>query len=253
MAVASAVARRSFADARVRTGSFAALFVFVAAANVVGYRRSYPTIAERLNFARSFGANKAVELFYGSPHDLLSVGGYAAWRVGGVGAIIAGVFGLLGAVRALRAEEDAGRQELVLAGSISRSSAYLGALAAIAAGSRRPVARTVRELRVDRPPARRLGVPRARDRVARRRLRRSRSARLPAGADASDRPRARDGDARARVSPAGGRRHSRRRPAGSAGRRRSVGAKRPVRSPARVRPCSRCPCWPARCCSPAPA
>ncbi len=135
MTVASAVARRSFADARVRTGSFAALFVFVAAANVVGYRRSYPTIAERLNFARSFGANKAVELFYGSPHDLLSVGGYAAWRVGGVGAIIAGVFGLLGAVRALRAEEDAGRQELVLAGSISRSSAYLGALAAIAAGA----------------------------------------------------------------------------------------------------------------------
>jgi ABC-2 type transport system permease protein len=132
---ADAIARRSFADARVRTGWFAALFAFMAAANVVGYRRSYPTVAERVAFARSFGANKAVELFYGSPHDLLSVGGYVAWRVGGTGAILAGVFGVLAAVRALRAEEDAGRQELVRAGSVSRRSAYLGALAAIGAGA----------------------------------------------------------------------------------------------------------------------
>jgi ABC-2 type transport system permease protein len=132
---AVAIARRSFADARVRTGSFAALFVFVAAANVVGYRHSYPTVAERIAFAHSFGANRAVELFYGSPHDLLSVGGYAAWRVGGIGAIFAGVYGLLAAVRALRAEEDAGRQELVLAAYVSRGSAYLGALAAVAAGA----------------------------------------------------------------------------------------------------------------------
>ena len=134
MTAASAIARRAFFDARVRTLWFAGLFVFMAAANVVGYRRTYPTVADRITFARSFGANKAVELFYGSPHDLLSVGGYVAWRVGGAGAILAGVFGLLAAVRALRAEEDAGRQELVLAGTVSRRSAYLGALAAIGAG-----------------------------------------------------------------------------------------------------------------------
>ncbi len=135
MTPTGAIARRSFADARVRTGSFAALFVFVAAANVIGYRRSYPTVAARMDFARSFGANRAVELFYGSPHDLLSVGGYVAWRVGGIGAIVAGVYGLLAAVRALRAEEDSGRKELLLAGHVSRGSAYLGALAAIAAGA----------------------------------------------------------------------------------------------------------------------
>ena len=77
-------------------------------------------------------SNKAVELFYGSPHDLLTVGGYAAWRVGGIGALIAAIFGLLAAIRALRAEEDSGRQELVLAGAISRRTAYLAALAASA-------------------------------------------------------------------------------------------------------------------------
>ncbi len=135
MRAGSAIARRSFLDTRGRTASFAALFVFVAAANVVGYRRSYPTLAERIAFARSFGSNRAVELFYGSPHDLLTVGGYAAWRVGGIGSLIAGIFGLFAAVRALRAEEDSGRQELVLAGTISRRTAYLAALTAVGAGT----------------------------------------------------------------------------------------------------------------------
>ncbi len=60
--------------------------------------------------------------------------GYAAWRVGGTLAILAAVFGLLAAVRALRTEEDAGRMELVLAGSVGRRAAYLSAMAAIAAG-----------------------------------------------------------------------------------------------------------------------
>jgi polyether ionophore transport system permease protein len=132
---ASALLRRTLADARVRTGSFALLLALIAYANAIGYRHSYPTLKERLAFARSFGANKAVELFYGAPHDLLSVGGYTAWRVGGFGSILAGVWGLLAAVRALRAEEDAGRQELVLAGALTRRSAYLTALAAIGVGT----------------------------------------------------------------------------------------------------------------------
>jgi ABC-2 type transport system permease protein len=131
----SALAWRAFADSRVRTGSFAALFLFIAYANVVGYRHTYPTLKERIAFARTFGANKAVELFYGAPHDLLTVGGYVAWRVGGVVSIFAAVWGVFAAVRALRAEEDAGRQELVLAGALSRRTAYLAALAAIAAGA----------------------------------------------------------------------------------------------------------------------
>ena len=135
MSAASAIARRTLADGRVRTGSFAALLGLVAAANVLGYRHTYPTIADRLAFARSFGANKAVELFYGVPHDLLTVGGYTAWRLGGMGSIVAGAWGLLAAVRGLRTEEDAGRQELVLAGAIAKRNAYLAVLVAIAAGA----------------------------------------------------------------------------------------------------------------------
>jgi ABC-2 type transport system permease protein len=132
---ASALARRTLANGRISTGSFALLFLFIAFVQPVGYRRAYPTAADRLAFAQSFGTNKIVQLFYGIPHDLLSVGGYTAWRVGGTASIFAAAWGLMAAVRALRAEEDAGRQELVLAGVITRRDAYLAALAAIAGGA----------------------------------------------------------------------------------------------------------------------
>jgi ABC-2 type transport system permease protein len=129
-----AIARRTFSDARRRNLAFAYFFAAVAAVNVIGYRKSYPDVADRIKFARSFGDNKAVRLFYGVPHDLLSTGGYAAWRVGGIMTIFAGMYGLLAAVRALRGEEDAGRQELVLANAVGRAAALRGALAGVAAG-----------------------------------------------------------------------------------------------------------------------
>jgi ABC-2 type transport system permease protein len=131
---ASALARRAFRDGRVRTIGFACLFAFTTYVNVVGYRHSYPTLKDRLGFAHSFGENKAIRLFYGEPHDLLTVGGYTAWRVGGILAIFAAVWGMLAAVRALRAEEDAGRAELVLAAPVGRRAVFWAAMAAVGAG-----------------------------------------------------------------------------------------------------------------------
>ena len=133
-AAVSALARRAFRDARVRTISFAYLFAAIAYIQPVGYRDAYPSLPSRLAFARSFADNKAIRLFYGVPHDLLTVSGYTAWRVGGTLAIFAAIFGLLAAVRALRTEEDTGRMELVLAGPVGRGTTYLSALAAIAVG-----------------------------------------------------------------------------------------------------------------------
>jgi ABC-2 type transport system permease protein len=131
----SAILWRRLADSRVRNLSFALLFGLVAYANVVGYRNGYPTLKDRLGFAHAFGDNASARLFYGKPYDLLTVGGYTAWRIGGFVAILATMWGILAAVRALRAEEDAGRQELVLAGLVSRRDAYLAALAAVGAGA----------------------------------------------------------------------------------------------------------------------
>jgi ABC-2 type transport system permease protein len=135
MSATSAIARRAFVDSRTRNVSFALLFAFVSYVNVVGYRNAYPTLADRLGFAHAFGENASIRLFYGKPYDLLTLGGYSAWRVGGILSIFAAVWGLLAAVQALRAEEDAGHLELLLAVTVGRRQAYLAALAAIGAGA----------------------------------------------------------------------------------------------------------------------
>jgi ABC-2 type transport system permease protein len=132
---ARALARRAFRDARTRTIAFGSLFALFAYIQPVGCRSAYPTLASRLLFARGFGPNKAIRMFYGEPHKLLTVGGYSAWRVGGTLAIFAAVFGLLAAVRALRTEEDTGQIEVILAGRVGRGTTYLSAMAAIAAGT----------------------------------------------------------------------------------------------------------------------
>lgn len=129
------IARRAFSDGRTRTLSFSMLFGLYGLVQVVGYRHSFPTLKDRIGFAKSFGNNKALRFFYGAPHNLLSSGGYAAWRVGGVLTIFAAMWGLMAAVRALRAEEEAGRQEVVLASAITRGRAYAASLLAIAAGA----------------------------------------------------------------------------------------------------------------------
>jgi ABC-2 type transport system permease protein len=127
-----AIARRAVGDGKVATASFAVVFAVMGYANAAGYRRTYPTVKERVELARTFGLNKAVQLFYGRPHDLLTVGGYAAWRLAGFGSILAAVWAVFAVVRALRAEEDLGRQELVLAMPVSRLVAYGAALTGVA-------------------------------------------------------------------------------------------------------------------------
>src|SRR5487761_2112707 len=104
-----ALARRALRDGRTRMASFALLFALVAYANAAGYSGAYPTLKDRLAFAHSFAGNGMFRLFYGVAHALPSGGGAAA----------------------LRGEEDAGRTELVLAGSVSRPRAYAATILAV--------------------------------------------------------------------------------------------------------------------------
>jgi len=121
------MARQALRDARVRTAAFAYLFAVYGYVQVRGYRGTYPTHADRLAFAAGFGDNAGLRLLYGRPYDLLSVGGYVAWRVGGVLAVAAATYGALAAARALRAEEESGRAELVLALPVTRRDRDLAA------------------------------------------------------------------------------------------------------------------------------
>jgi ABC-2 type transport system permease protein len=132
---AGALVQRAIRDGRTLTVVFTYLFLVYSFVQPVGYRRVYTTTASREEFARSFGANPGLRLLYGEPHNVATVDGYTAWRVGGVLAIAAAAFGLLASVRALRGEEETGRAELTLAGIVSRRTAYLSALAAIGAAT----------------------------------------------------------------------------------------------------------------------
>src|SRR5690242_16602993 len=125
---AGALVQRAVRDGRVLTVVFTYLFLVYSFVQPVGYRRVYTTTASREEFARGFGSNPGLRLLYGEPHNVATVDGYTAWRVGGVLAIAAAAFGLLASVRALRGEEEAGRAELTLAGIVSRRTAYLSAM-----------------------------------------------------------------------------------------------------------------------------
>jgi ABC-2 type transport system permease protein len=118
----------------VRTLSFAALFAFAAVTQAVSYRSAYPTLADRIELARSFGANKGTRLLYGVPHELLTTGGWLSWRLGTI-PVFAALWGLFGGVRALRAEEESGHLELVLSGIVGRGRAFAAALGAVGAGA----------------------------------------------------------------------------------------------------------------------
>jgi ABC-2 type transport system permease protein len=131
----AALVRRAFLDARTRTLTFAYIYAVYSWVQTAAYHTTYPTVADRTAFARSFAGNDAIRLFYGYPYDVTTVGGYSAWRVGGTLSLAAAAFGTLAAVRALRTEEDVGRTELVLAGIVSRNMVFLSAMTAVAAGA----------------------------------------------------------------------------------------------------------------------
>ena len=135
MAASRALAWREFVDSRVRNISFALLFGLYAWSNGTEYIRTYPTLADRMQFAQTFGDNKALRIFYGVPKDLLTAGGYAEWRVGGILQVIAAILGLVAAVKVLRAQEDAGRYELLLSGPFGRGRAFWAGLAAVLGGT----------------------------------------------------------------------------------------------------------------------
>lgn len=127
-----AVARRVAGDARTRALSFGALFFAVVWANAAGYRSTYPHIEDRVKLVANFADNKAARMLYGAGHDLVTVGGYTAWRAGGLLAMFAGLFGIFASARAMRGEEEGGRTELVLAGALTRTGAFRATLTGIA-------------------------------------------------------------------------------------------------------------------------
>ncbi|HEY6745876.1 MAG TPA: ABC transporter permease [Mycobacteriales bacterium] len=83
------------------------------------YDRLYPTEADRAPIAAT-ARTGALRAITGPAFDLTTVGGLTAWRIAGLGAVLAALMSLLLITRHTRAEEDAGRTELLGAAAVGR-------------------------------------------------------------------------------------------------------------------------------------
>ncbi|GAA3545365.1 exporter of polyketide antibiotics [Nonomuraea rosea] len=90
-----------------------------------------PTPQARADFAAASAANPVTATLLGPINDL-SIEGVVAWRSSLQSLLIAGLAGLLFAIRHTRAEEDAGRRELTAAGAIGRQAALTAVLVVVA-------------------------------------------------------------------------------------------------------------------------
>ncbi|MEW1958180.1 ABC transporter permease [Kineococcus sp. NPDC059986] len=119
---------------RVRAGLPVLLLGVLPAATASSYARLYPTVAERATLDATARRTPALQALYGPVGDLTTAGGFTAWRVGSFLAAAVALVAVFTAVRHTRAEEDAGRADLVAAGAVGRS-APTDAAALLAAGA----------------------------------------------------------------------------------------------------------------------
>lgn len=100
----------------------------------IEYATAYPTPKDRADLAAAWANNVGLTALLGPARGVDTVAGYSAWHAMGVLGIFGAIWGLLLATRLTRAEEDAGRWEMLLAGQTNRRRAAMQALAGIAVG-----------------------------------------------------------------------------------------------------------------------
>jgi ABC-2 type transport system permease protein len=98
-----------------------------AASTAYSIKGLYPGQASRLRFTEDINAAPAAAALYGRI-DGSSLGAITAWRAGVIGAVLAAVMSILLVVRHTRAEEQAGRLELVVSGAVDRFAPLAAAL-----------------------------------------------------------------------------------------------------------------------------
>ena len=119
----------------VRTGALWGLvFGLYVYDNAFAFDSIAPTAAQRNQLLGSMASNAGLKALLGDTHLITTRGGFTDWRAIGVTALIASIWGLLAATKALRGEEAAGRWELFLAGQTTARRAAANALAGLGAG-----------------------------------------------------------------------------------------------------------------------
>lgn len=113
---------------RVKLSIWVALLTMLTVSTASAFEGLYPTAAERVAFGQTIAANPAFRGLLGAVYDASSIGGLTAWRVAVILGVLGGLMGHQTVVRNTRAEEEAGRLELVGAGVVGRHAPLTAAL-----------------------------------------------------------------------------------------------------------------------------
>jgi ABC-2 type transport system permease protein len=115
-----ALLRFQFRRDRIRLPAWTVVIVIMVIGVGSSWDRLYPTDRERRQLAEILSTNPTVTSLLGPLYDPMSSGGLTAWRMG-VGVVLAlGVLFIFTVTRHLRAEEESGRAELLLAAPLDR-------------------------------------------------------------------------------------------------------------------------------------
>jgi ABC-2 type transport system permease protein len=107
------------------------VFVLMAAGSAGATAGLYPSVASRVAAAQVFNTTQSLVALYGKVYDPTSLGALSMIKLGGTGAIFVAVLAIVLMVRHTRAEEEAGRLELVGAGVVGRYAPLTAALSVV--------------------------------------------------------------------------------------------------------------------------
>ncbi len=94
---------------------------------IAAFAKLYPDAASRAAFARSLGSQPAFAVLTGKIFDP-SLGGLTAWRITLLGGLLAALMSIFTVIRRTRADEEAGRTELLVSTAVGRAAPVLAAL-----------------------------------------------------------------------------------------------------------------------------
>jgi ABC-2 type transport system permease protein len=134
LAGTGALARLAFRRDRVMLPAWVYVITAAIASNSYSLNKLYPTVAARADLAASGGRNPALVFLYGRFWGD-SLGAVSAWRYGVWAAIFAALMSIFLVIRHTRADEEAGRLELVGSAAVGRLAALTAALLVAAAAN----------------------------------------------------------------------------------------------------------------------
>lgn len=127
----SAMSRLLLRRDRIRLPLWVLAIVVLLLSSVASITSLYGTSAEREAYASAVGDNPVAVIMGGPGAGLPSLGGIVVFEISVVGYLAVGLMSLLLVVRHTRAEEEAGRTELLRAGAVGRYSGPIAALVVV--------------------------------------------------------------------------------------------------------------------------